>query len=539
MGTPGIEVPVLVVGAGPTGLAATIGLAICGVRSITIERHPGTSIHPKARGVNVRTMEIFRNWGIDDAVRRAGLSSASNGFFYRGPTLLAETFERIGGGGLASDAESFSPESWLVIAQDALEPVLLKAARGSPLTDVRFGQELVELTATDDGAEAVVRDRGTGATARIRADWVIGADGADSPVRAAAGLGLVGEGPLVDNVSILFEAPLGPLVADRLSAVYYLTHDPSERPRGHPMSVGNPPFDGVILAIDNANRWLLVVGEALETVDEAEARSRVHRALGRDDLPVEILGLMAWAPAARVAERYRAGRLFVAGDAAHQMTPSGAFGLNVGIADAHNLSWKLGWVERGWAGDGLLDTYDPERRPVGTFATDQSHQQFLGTRPAKPFGNWGVILGAHYASRAVIPDGSAPTQVADPATEYLPEAVPGSRAPHAWLRTPDGRRSTLDLAGNGFVLIGGRAAADWVEDAREAGRQSGPPLGAVRLGEDVELEDPDAFEQVYAIGDGGAVLIRPDGHVAWRTTRPRDASEDGIAAVLDRVLARS
>ena len=533
------EVPVLVVGAGPTGLAATIGLARCGVRSVTIERHPGTSIHPKARGVNVRTMEIFRGWGIDEAVRRAGLSSASNGFFYRGETLLAESFERVGGGGLAADAESFSPESWLVIAQDVLEPVLLEAARDSALTDVRFGQELIELSADDGNISAVVRDRSTGEVVRIRADWVIGADGADSPVRAAAGLGLVGHGPLVDNVSILFEAPLAPLVADRLSAVYYLTRDPSERPRGHPMSVGNPPYDGVILAIDNAERWLLVVGEALTDVDEAEARARVHRALGRDDIPVDIKGLMAWAPAARVAERYRAGRLFIAGDAAHQMTPSGAFGLNVGIADAQNLAWKLGWVERGWAGEGLLDTFDSERRPVGTFATDQSHQQFLGTRPAKPFGNWGVILGAHYASSAVIPDGSSPTPLADPATEYLPEATPGSRAPHAWLRTSDGRASTLDLGRDGFAVLAGSAATDWDGDARAAAQKSGLPLHSARLGDGVEPEDPAAFERVYAIGDRGAVLIRPDGHVAWRTSSPRSESDFGIEGILDQVLARA
>jgi putative polyketide hydroxylase len=539
MGMADSEVPVLVVGAGPTGLAATIGLAHSGVRTITIERHPGTSIHPKARGVNVRTMEIFRGWGIDADVWRAGLSSASNGFFYRGPTLLAESFERIGGGGLAADAETFSPESWLVIAQDALEPVLLESARASALTDVRFGQELVELAPGTDGVTAIVRDRASGERTRVHADWVIGADGADSPVRAAGDLGLVGQGPLVDNVSILFEAPLAPFVADRLSAVYYLTSDPSERPRGHPMSVGNPPYDGVILAIDNADRWLLVVGEALEAVDETVARARVHRALGRDDIPVEILGLMAWSPAARVAARYRSGRLFVAGDAAHQMTPSGAFGLNVGIADAHNLAWKLGWVERGWAGEPLLDTYDAERRPVGTFATDQSHQQFLGTRPAKPFGNWGVIMGARYASAAVVPDGSAPTPLADPATEYVPEATPGSRAPHAWLKTSDGRTSTLDLPGDGFALICGRGTDDWIDDARVTAGRNGLPLHAVRLGEAAEAEDPEAFERVYAIGDGGAVLIRPDGHVAWRTTRPRAESDGGIGGILDLVLARS
>ena len=373
----------------------------------------------------------------------------------------------------------------------------------------------------------------------IRSRWVIGADGADSPVRQAAGLELEGQGPLVDNVSILFESPLGDLVADRRSAVYYLTDEPSARPRGYPMSVGNPPADGVVLTIDNADRWLLVVGEDIAGFDESAAIERVRRALGRTDLPITILGLMAWAPAARVAARYRSDRLFVAGDAAHQMTPSGAFGLNVGIADAHNLAWKLGAVERGWAGPALLETYDAERHPAGVFATDQSYQQFLGTRSAKPFGNWGVILGARYDSAAVIPDGSSPTSVDDPAVDYVPEAFPGARAPHAWLETEKGRVSTLDLYGDGFCLLGGSRADDWREEVSSTAQRDGIPVRTFQIGREGAPEDLATFDRLHGIGRAGAVLVRPDGHVGWRSAEARPA--DGATTALDfgRLVGRS
>jgi putative polyketide hydroxylase len=528
-----MEVPVLIVGAGPTGLASAIGLAHGGAQSVVIERHPGTSIHPKARGVNVRTMEIFRQWGVDAAVRAAGLSPEANGFFFRGPSLLADQFERSGGGGLATAAHMFSPETWMVISQDVLEPVLLAAARERG-ADIRFGHELTALVQDRDGVTATIRERDGGRVSTIRAGWIVGADGADSPVRAAAGIELVGHGPLVDNVSILFEAALGERIDDRRSAVYYISDDPSARPRGHPMSVGNPPDAGVLLTVDNADRWLLVVGESIDELDEPAALRRVRRALGTDDLPIRILGMMPWSPAARVAERYAAGRAFVAGDAAHQMTPSGAFGLNVGIADAHNLVWKLASVVAGWADDALLATYDPERRPVGLFATDQSYQQFLGTRLAKPFGNWGVILGARYASAAIIPDGTAPAALDDPAVDYVPEAHPGARAPHAWLIGNGARRSTLDLYGRSFACIAGRRADAWERAATSAADRLGIPLAVYRLGRDGEPEDPDAFERDHAIGEEGAILVRPDGHVAWRSTG--GLSSDG--APMDDVLRR-
>ena len=531
-----IETTVLIVGAGPTGLATSIGLSHAGVPSTLIERHAGTSIHPKARGVNVRTMEIFRQWGLADAVRAAGLSAEANGFFFRGPTLLAERFERTGGGGLAADASLFSPETWMVISQDALEPVMLAAARVAPGADIRFGHELVSIEPDGSGLTATVRERDGGRLSGIRARWIVGADGADSLVRTASGIELEGQGPLVHNVSIFFETPLGDLIDDRRSAVYYLTSDATLRPRGYPMSVGNPPDDGVILTVDNADRWLLVVADDSASMDEAAAVRAVHTALGRADLPVRILGLMPWSPAARVAERYSASGRFVAGDAAHQMTPSGAFGLNVGVADAHNLAWKLGGVAAGWADSALLETYDTERRPAGTFATDQSYQQFLGSRPAKPFGNWGVILGARYDSAAVVADGTTASALADPGVDYVPEAHPGARAPHAWLQTAAGRRSSLDLYGTGFTLIAGAEGADWGLAAGAAAAPLGLPLQVFQLGRDGVPEEPERFEREHGIDDNGAVLVRPDGHVGWRSMTAGATGGGELADALLRIL---
>jgi putative polyketide hydroxylase len=370
----------------------------------------------------------------------------------------------------------------------------------------------------------------------------VGADGASSTVREALGIRLEGQGPLVDNISILFEASIGPLIADRLSAVYFLTGDPSVRPRGYPMSVGNPPPDGVVLTVDNAERWLLVVGldgepgTARPPMDAEQAGALVRRAIGVE-VPIRVVGTMPWSPAARVADRYRAGRAFVAGDAAHEMTPSGAFGLNVGMQDAQNLAWKLAAVLAGWAGSDLLDTYDAERRPAGRFAAEQSHLQFLGARPPRPFGNWGVILGTAYTSDSIIPDGSAASELADPAVDYVPQARPGSRAPHAWIRQLGVLRSTIDLYGADPVLLAGSAADAWQSEAAAAASAMAIPLAIERIGESFRPEDPAAFTEVHGIGDGGAILVRPDGYVAWRAAGP-PTPRASFRLILEQVFGR-
>jgi hypothetical protein len=313
------------------------------------------------------------------------------------------------------------------------------------------------------------------------------------------------------------------------------------------MSVGNPPPDGAFLAINNTDRWLLVIGhegdESLADLDDERCIAKVRRAVGIPGLAVEILSRMPWTPAARVAAHYGAGRAFLAGDAAHEMTPSGAFGLNVGMGDAHNLGWKLAAVIQGWAGPALVESYDAERRPVGRLAADESYRQFGDQGAARPFGNWGVIFGATYESRAVETDGTPPPPVDDPAFDYVPIARPGHRAPHANLRSGGHRCSILDLYGDGFAVVTRSAA--WAAAGALAGTRLGVPLAVTVLEQDgLEPEAPEAFERLYGIGHDGLVLVRPDGHVAWRVVAgdgapDADAARERLAAVLGRILGRA
>jgi hypothetical protein len=272
-------------------------------------------------------------------------------------------------------------------------------------------------------------------------------------------------------------------------------------------------------------------------------------------LDVIILGIAAWVAAAEVAERYRVGRVFLAGDAAHHMPPTGGFGLNTGVQDVHNLAWKLAAVLQGWASPDLLDTYDAERRPYGELVTQQCLEtaRSMGRGPqsssassdapklARPeFHNeLGMIFGACYESCAVIPDGSVLPEVANPVTDYVPCARPGSRAPHVWLDR-DGRRvSTHDLVGLRFTLFAGPRGEAWRDAARAAASALRIPFGAFMIGPGGDVADPaGGWMSAYGIAPDGAVLVRPDGHVAWRgyasTARPRHELESAFRAMLGR-----
>jgi hypothetical protein len=273
------------------------------------------------------------------------------------------------------------------------------------------------------------------------------------------------------------------------------------------------------------------------------------------DLDVKILGIDPWVAAAEVAERYRVGRVFLAGDAAHHMPPTGGFGLNTGVQDAHNLAWKLAAVLEGWACPDLLDTYEVERRPYGQFVTRQcletawsmgrgpqtSSASSTAPKLARPeFHNeLGMIFGACYGSCVVIPDGSELPEVANPVTDYVPCARPGSRAPHIWLER-DGRRvSTHDLIGMCFTLFAGARGEPWRDAARAAASALSIPIGAFTIGPGADIADPqDAWMSAYGVGRDGAVLVRPDGHVAWRSrsgvARPRHELESAFRAMLGR-----
>ncbi|WP_149538651.1 FAD-dependent monooxygenase [Siccirubricoccus phaeus] len=527
-----LETPVLIVGGGPVGLTASLLLSRYGIRSLLVERHAGTARVPKARGINARTMEMYRQLGIEADIRAAGLSAQSTGLIVWTESLAGREIERrVPGRALARNL-AMTPTTNCLCAQDDLEPVLRRHAEAEGTADIRFATELTALRPEADDVTATIADRESGATTEVRAKWLIAADGAQSPVRRQLGLSMIGEEKVYDSVNILFRADLSEWVKDRPAALYF---------------VEQPTLRGTFLTINARDRWGFLIhslshyGFRPSDFTPELCVSLVRQAAGLPELPVEVLGTSAWEASATVAERYRVGRIFLAGDAAHEMPPTGGFGMNTGVQDALNLCWKLALVLRGEAGEGLLDSYDAERRPLAELTTrvslanalsmGRTARQNAAVLPRREFLNeQGLIFGVPYESGAVLPDGAPPVRPADPVTEYLPNARPGSRAPHVWLQRGEERVSTVDLLGNRFVLLAGRDGAAWAEAARAL------QIEAHVIGR--ELSDPDgAWHDVYGTHADGAVLVRPDGYVGWRSQGSAADAGSVLHDVLQRLLA--
>ncbi|MGW0826335.1 FAD-dependent oxidoreductase [Streptomyces sp. NPDC002845] len=536
------RVPVLVVGGSLVGLATSLFLGRLGVRHTLVERHAGTSVHPRGRGNNVRTMELFRVAGVEPMIRQAAATLAGNHGILQTPTLVTDAGEWLfreidPGGGLAR----FSPSSWCLCSQNDLEPVLLDHAaqlRG----DLRYGTELMSFDAEPTGVNAVVKSRDTGEHTTIRADYLVAADGPRSPVRQQLGIGQTGPGDLFHNISITFRSRrLADVVGERRFIVCYLT---------------GPDADGALLPVDNRENWVFHApwhpehGETLEEFTDERCVEHIRRAVGDTDLDVQITGKAPWHAAQRVARSYRAGRVFLAGDSAHEMSPTGAFGSNTGIQDAHNLAWKLAAVLGGWAGEGLLDSYDAERRPVAEATSaraaarsaEHSHPGFApppGAGGGPQRGILNVALGYRYPHGAVVG--------ADPAVPVVPENLgltgePGSRAPHLWVRHRGERISTLDLYERSLVLLSDAGdPSGWHEAAVQLAEKTSIPLASYRVGNgpDAELtpEDDADWSAGHGTTPAGAVLVRPDGFVAWRSPGAVPDAEPALRQVLATVLA--
>jgi 2-polyprenyl-6-methoxyphenol hydroxylase-like FAD-dependent oxidoreductase len=526
------EVEVLIVGGGPTGLAASLLLSRHGVRSLLVERHPGTSLHPKARGLNVRTMELFRVWGVEVAVRAAAGELDRAADVVWAPTLVDPETRREPYGGVGDRLRADSPTTDVGCAQDRLEPVLLDAGRSSELGEFRFGQELRGLSQDGDGATATVVEVASGAETSIRARFVIAADGARSPVRALLGVELVGPGTLTRLMGIYFRADLTEVGATRPALLYLIQ---------------NPSAPGVIAAVNLADRWLYMApirsdqGERVEDFSEERCVQLVRAATGVADLDAQILAAQPWEMAAATATRFRDGPVFLAGDAAHLIPPTGGQAMNVGIQDVHNLAWKLAGVLRGWAGPRLLDTYDAERRPFALAVTADATQNLAAGEGRRPghFNNRGRVLGVSYDSSAVIPDGIALPAVDNPVVEYVPTARPGSRAPHLWLGRGDERISALDLYDTRFVLLAGPAGQQWRAAGAEVGTRLGISLDCYTVGPTGTLTDrAGEWAVLYGVAEDGAVLVRPDGHVAWRASSAGSDPTARLTDALRRIAAR-
>ena len=528
-------VPVLIVGGGPVGLCAALLLARSGVRSLLVERHAKTSVFPRARGIDIRSMELFRTWGLEAEVKRAGFAQQGISYVLTGETLTGPVHKRVEFGELdPAFLASISPAIPWLCAQDELEPILLAHMSRLPEAEVRFNTELCSFEQDATGVTAHLLDRTSGTIQQVRADYLLGADGAHSQVRARLAIPMTGPGVLGTMLNVLFHADLPAVLGNRRSVLYVI----------HNASVPWLQF-GIV---DGKQRWLFLApyhaeqGETVADYTPARCAKMVRQAVGIPDFPVEIHHVAGWEMAALSAERYQQGRVFLAGDAAHRMTPAGAFGMNTGIQDVHNLCWKLALVLQGTAAESLLPSYEAERLPVGRRNVEQSFQfvlQFQRENFGADLNTLGYTLGTSYESNAVIPDETEHPAGTDPLRDYRPSARPGSRAPHVWLERNGQCLSTLDLFDRDFTLLTGPAAHPWLQAGKLVASQFRIPLHSYHVGENGGVRDTHQdWATTYGITAFGAVLVRPDGHVAWRATSSSQEPVVELSRALSAVLGQ-
>ncbi|HEY2058500.1 MAG TPA: FAD-dependent oxidoreductase [Amycolatopsis sp.] len=493
---------VLVAGGSLVGLCTALFLARRGVATLLVERHPGTAVHPRTPGYNARSMELFRAAGVARAVRQAGPWQLDGSGLLAAATLTSEQvrwLEPLAMRGPTDDFSGLTPAEPAVLSQDLLEPVLRRHAEAAGAV-LRFGTMLESFHDDGDRVTAVLRDLETGATREATVDYLVAADGADSAIRARLGIGRDGPGVLDHQAGITVRADL--------SAV---------RHRFAVGKIDNPEVSAMVRIV--GDRLTINVGyrpgdgESIDQFTPDRCVALARAVVGIPRLAATPLGVSAWQPSAAVARRFSAGRVFLAGDAAHVMPPSGAFGANTGIQDAYNLAWKLALVLDGSAPPRLLDSYHTERRPVAEMTVGQALHRgraWFG----EPYPVTGAMLddvtvmfGYRYGPGPVTEDPGAPS------------GEPGTRLPHAWVTHGGQRMSTVDLWAAGAVLLTGPGGAPWRD--------------SVPAGVEVAELGPDDWDRV---GDGGtgAMLIRPDGFIAWRSeSSPRDtAVRDAVAGML-------
>jgi 2,4-dichlorophenol 6-monooxygenase len=576
-----ISTDVLIVGSGPAGATAALALATLGIEHIVITKYSWTANSPRAHITNQRSVEIFRDLGIEEDIKANATPQHLMGDTVFCTSLSGDEIGRIRTWGThprrRADYVLASPSENCDLPQTLLEPILVghAARRGS---HIRFDTEYLELEQHDDHVAVRVRDRVAGTTSTIRARYVIGADGGRSQIARDIALPFEGQMDVAGSMNIVFHADLTAKVEHRPSVLYWVLQPGSD--------IGGIGM-GLVRMVRPWDEWLVVWGYDINDpppeLDDAEAIRIVHNLIGDDTIPVTIRSTSLWGNNKMYATRYRSGRVFCMGDAVHRHPPSNGLGSNTSIQDAYNLAWKLAYVLRGQAGADLLDSYDEERAPVGrqiVLRANQSIEEFgpifhalgfsdtgdpevmnqrMRARTANTpeaaiqreelraalelkdyeFNAHGVELGQRYRSGAIASDGTPePEYLQDRELYYQATTWPGARLPHCWLGEGGHRISTHDLAGKGrFALLTGIAGERWIESARTVAGRLGVEIAAHVIGPGRRYTDLyDDWARLREVAEDGCVLVRPDAHVAWRAAALGDDPTARLNAAMQLIL---
>lgn len=528
------SVPVLIVGAGPVGLAMANELGWRGIDYLLIEQGDGSIVFPAGEGIFSRTMEHLRRWGMADAVRYGPgfpVSRARNVVFSTG--LRQRTlaiFEGMSNG----DPDPDTPEGPVICPKFSFDPALRAHAEKLGGGELRYGTRLVSFHQEDSAVFAELEDVDSGVRTMVKADYLAACDGASSPTRKALGVRMLGDFASGENFAIYFRAPA---LDQQLSGHYGVSVA-----QLHTLGPRRP----YLTTVDGKHEWRLSM--YVRKGERIDASDFLADFLG-EGTPFEILRAQGWNGHRVVAERFREGRVFLLGDANHLRWPKGGFGANKGIADAVDLGWKLEAVLRGWGGDRLLDSYDAERRQIAVrYVNEASNNRVLDDmiEPSpeleedsavgaasrarlerliyayrlREFSTKGVQLGYRYRGSPVCVPDEAALEPPDDHMLYAPSTWPGCRAPHAWLEPG---RSTLDLFGRGFVLLRLDSAID-VQAMVDVFNQADTPLRVIDISD----------RAIAALYEKALVLVRPDGHVAWRGASAHGQPQTLLATVTGR-----
>ena len=529
------SIPILIVGAGPVGLSMALNLARHNICSCVVERNSGISRHPKARGVNVRTMELFRQWGNDIELLKYEQPKEARRFIWA-ESLQGEEITRIA----VEDTfiGSYSPTQSSLVSQDHVEESLRNSLKNYRNTEVHFSKEVISFEQDPSEVTIQILDQQKDQIELVRAQYLIGADGTRSTTRQQLGITMQGPGDLGYFCSVYCTLDLSPWLKHRPCIGFFFT-DPK---------LGGRSF----FSIDGKNHWIVgmrfLKENSRDDFTDTYCIQEIQRIVGKPDLSVQILNKNFWTMGAQIANQYRVGRVFLTGDAAHQLPPTGGLGMNTGIQDVHNLAWKLAWVLKYGISDSLLDSYYNERVAVAEQNMEwslQNAKRYVEIAEVMRGGNKeklkiklkeqhqnlnhpGLDLGFVYHSKAVISENEQTLSISP--SIYRPTTLPGSRAPHVRLIQKGKVISTLDLFENEFVLLVGNGGQKWQMALGKLNLQF--PVKIYRVADDGDLQDPEeTWHNIYEVEKTGAVLVRPDGHVAWRCQATKDSPSEVLKTI--------